>query len=294
MWHSELPHGLGDAFTVADARASGMSSGRLQAKHLNAPFHGTRSTRNLDEIERLRLLLAVLPQHAFACGPTAAAVHGMPLPAAMELSAWSRPMIGVPLPHNRIRRPELRGRALRVTERSVTLVRGIRCTGVDRTWVDLAAVLPLPRFVAITDHLIARRGGRTSVHSLREAHAIAGANRGARARSEALALCDDGAESPRESETRTLLVLAGLPAPETNVSIYDGKRFVARVDMLYRAERLVVEYDGEYHQTDAQWRKDQARRAELISLGYRLVIVTADDLADPASLVARVRRLLAS
>ncbi|MDY0908870.1 endonuclease domain-containing protein [Microbacterium sp. CFBP9034] len=292
MWHSELPAHLGDAFTVARARKSGVSSGRLQAKHLEAPFHGTRATRTLDDIAALQLLFEVLPSHAFACGATAASLQGMPLPAAIELVALKRPTIGVPLPHNRIRRPQVAGRALAVSDDTLTEVRGIRCTTLARTWVDLGAVLPLPRFVAVTDHLIARRGGRASVQSLRDAHVAAGAGRGSRIRAEGLALCSDGAESPRESETRTLLVLGGLPVPETNVDIFSDTRFVARVDMLYRAERLIVEYDGEYHQTDAQWRKDQARRAELISLGYRLVVVTSSDIDDPRTLVARVRRLL--
>lgn len=294
MRRAGLPSELGDAFTVRDARAMGVSSGRLQAQSLRAPFHGTRTSRPLRDRERLQLLLAVLPDHAFACGPTAASLHGLPLPAAMELSAVTIPTIAVPLPHNRIRRPGVRGRALKVSDSQIAEVRGIRTTTLSRTWVDLAPTLDLPRFVAITDHLIARRGGRLTIVSLRAAHRKAGAGRGARTRANALALCSDGSESPRESETRILLQLAGLPCPETNVEIWDGARFVARVDMLYRDQLVVVEYDGEYHQTDAQWRRDQARRAELIELGYRVIVVTSSDIADPAPLIARVRRALSA
>lgn len=259
---------------------------------MTAPFHGARALRPLTPLERLGLLMATVPDHAFVCGATAAALHGMPLPAAQELTAILRPTIGVPLPKNRLRRPELVGRALRISEDDLTTVAGIRSTTLARAWADLAVVVDLPRLVAITDHLIARRGGRVRVDDLRRMHAKVGANRGAQARAAALDLCADGAESPRESEVRVILTLAGLPMPETNVEIFDGARFVARVDMLYRQHLIVIEYDGEYHQTDAQWRRDEARRARLRELGYRLVVVTAADLHDPADLVERVRRLL--
>ncbi|MFE7846591.1 endonuclease domain-containing protein [Microbacterium sp. NPDC057407] len=292
MRRSELPQDLGDAFTVAAARSSGVSSGRLQARSLSAPFHGARTTRRLTQHEQLQLLIDTLPDHAFACGPTAAVLHDLPLPAPLQLTAFTEPTIGVPLPHNRIRRPAVTGRALRVTPQQLTEVRGIRCTGLTRTSVDLAPALDLARLVAVTDHLIARRGGRLTLGALHEAHRQAGSGRGSRTRADALALCVGGSESPRESETRVALVLAGLPTPETNVEIWDGGRFVARVDMLYRDRKIVIEYDGEYHFTHAQWQRDRSRRAALAELGYHIVVVASADLADPASLTARIRRLL--
>ena len=75
------------------------------------------------------------------------------------------------------------------------------------------------------------------------------------------------------------------PRPEVNVDITDRGRFVARVDMLFREERLVVEYQGDYHRDPEQWRRDEMRRAELESLGYRVTYVTAADLRDPEQLV---------
>ncbi|WP_192813705.1 endonuclease domain-containing protein [Microbacterium yannicii] len=218
----------------------------------------------------------------------------MPLPLALELRAFSEPTIGVPLPANRIRRPGVVGRALAISDHDITRVHGIRCTTPERTWIDVAPLVSLPRLIAITDHVISRRRQVTTRAALQAAHAHAGANRGSAARATALAFCSDGSESPRESETRAILVLAGLPAPEANVQILDGRRFVARVDLLYRDARLVIEYDGDYHRTPAQWSRDQSRRAELESLGYRVTVVTSRDLDDPAALVARIRRLLAA
>ncbi|MDW4571714.1 DUF559 domain-containing protein [Microbacterium sp. M3] len=290
---SALPSELGDAFLVRDARLLGVSSGRLQAKRLSAPFHGTRAQRALSDFERLRVLFSVLPSHTFACDATAGVLHGMPLPLELGWRAFARPTVGVALPANRIRRDGVVGRAVKIAPGDVHEARGIRTTTPARTWASLASLVSLPRFVAITDHLISRRRPVVSLEQLCHAHTQAGSGRGARARATALTLASPGVESPRESEVRAILVLAGLPAPDTNVEIFDGTRFVARVDMLYRAARLVVEYNGEHHVSPGQWSRDQVRRAELESLGYRVTVVTARDLDDPAALVARVRRLLA-
>ncbi len=62
--------------------------------------------------------------------------------------------------------------------------------------------------------------------------------------------------------------------------------------MLYRGARVIIEYDGDDQRDPRQWSRDQARRAELESLGYRVTVVTARDFDTPDVLVARIRRLL--
>lgn len=58
-------------------------------------------------------------------------------------------------------------------------------------------------------------------------------------------LADPRAESPGESWARWLFHLHGLPAPELQARIFDGKgRFIARVDALWRDARLIFEFDG--------------------------------------------------
>ena len=93
---------------------------------------------------------------------------------------------------------------------------------------------------------------------------------------------------------RLILIEAELPHPECNVEIWDDGRFVARVDMLYADVWLIIEYDGDHHRDPDQWSRDQIRRAELESLGYRMIVVTRRDFDDPDALVRRIRRLLAS
>ncbi|MER7796120.1 hypothetical protein [Microbacterium sp. NPDC096154] len=289
-----LPGSLPHAFTVARADIAGVKRARLRASDLARPFHGTRSVGELTDRERLRLLLDVLPQHALACRTTAAAVLGLPLPWRLERDAFARPEIAVPAPANRIRRPEVRGSALRMGPGDVMTRDGIRLTSPARTWLDLSAVLSVPQLVAVTDRLIGRRRPLLAVDELL---AMSTANQhaaGAARRAEALVLADAGSESPRESELRVLLVSGGLPAPEANVVIYDGARFVARVDLLFRAARVVAEYQGDHHRDRTQWSRDEIRRAELESLGYRVTYVTARDFDRPDVLVARIRRLLSA
>ena len=289
-----LPPALPAAFTIGRAHALGVSEGRLRASDLRQPFRGSRARRDLSDVERARLLLDVLPRHAFLCGFTGAVLWGLPLPWHAERTAAETLEIGVSSVHTRIRRVGTRGRRLHVIDGDVLLGSGIRILSPARLWVDVAERLDLPDLVALTDRLIARRNPLTTHEELAHAHERFLGSRGSPKRIEALELCDEGAESPRESIVRMLLMTAGLPRPECNVDMFDGSRFVARVDMLYRAERLIIEYDGDYHRDPIQWSKDQSRRAELESLGYRVTVITRTDLDDPAALVARIRRLLAA
>lgn len=243
---------------------------------------------------RLELLMRALPSHAFACGPTAGVVLGVPLPAALHDDAFGRPTIGVSYPSNRIRGRQVRGRSLKIADDEVLTRRRIRVTRPSRTWRDLSAELDLPAFVAVTDFLIARNRRRCTIDQLTAEHTRAPRSPGAGVRRRALELCSERSESPRESELRCVLELAGLPRPECNVEIYDGARFVARVDMLYRAQKLVIEYYGDYHRDPDQWSRDEMRRAELESLGYRFTVVTRRDFDDLPALAARIHRLLSA
>lgn len=266
----------------------------MRASDLYSPFHGTRAMRDLRGDERIRVLLDALPRHTFVCGFTAADLWRLPLPRRAERHAWEAIEIGVTATKTRIRRRGVQGRRLQVEEGDVVAGSGIRILSPARLWVDVASRMPLPDLVALTDRLISRRDPLVSLEELTDAHHRFVGSAGSGHRAAALTLCDDGAESPRESVVRMLLIAAGLPRPECNVNIFDGPRFIGRVDMLYRNAMLVIEYDGDYHRDPDQWSRDQSRRAELESLGYRVTSVTRRDLDDPPALVARIRRLLAA
>lgn len=282
------------AFTIAEAAANGLSPSTLRSAAWSTPFRGMRVvTGSHDERQRIGALLRALPDLAFCCGPTSAVLQGLPLPWSLAKGALETPVVGVPRTHIRVRRPGVIGRRLDVQDGDVIEVDGIRCSSPLRTWAELAEGLPAAELTALTDHLLARRRPLCSREELEAMHRRFLGGRGSKVRRLALDLAVDGSESPKESALRVLLVMAGLPTPECNVEIFDGSRFVARVDLLYRAARLVIEYDGDYHRDPQQWSRDQSRRAELESLGYRVTVVTARDFDAPEALLMRIRRLLA-
>jgi hypothetical protein len=111
----------------------------------------------------------------------------------------------------------------------------------------------------------------------------------------AAALARPRVESPKETETRLLLVDAGLPEPLTNYVITDAEgNFVARVDLAWPRLRACVEYEGEGHRTDRdQFRKDITRRERLEDHGWRVIRITDDDLRHGGhEFIRRVRTVL--
>jgi very-short-patch-repair endonuclease len=107
----------------------------------------------------------------------------------------------------------------------------------------------------------------------------------------AVGLLDDRAESRPESLLRVLLLSGGLPQPQVNFPIHaQGVAF--RADLAYPERRLAIEYQGDYHRDQGQWRADMSRRARLEELGWRVLEVNADDLRRPDELCRRVRILL--
>lgn len=116
--------------------------------------------------------------------------------------------------------------------------------------------------------------------------------RGLRRLKAVLPLVDSGAQSPRESRLRLLLVDAGLPAPATQIPVVDGYRVVALLDMGWEEVKVAVEYDGDQHRSDRQqYVKDIRRLAALESRGWIVIRVIAEDHS--ADVVNRVRNALA-
>jgi hypothetical protein len=190
------------------------------------------------------------------------------------------------------RRAAVVGRRLTLGASDVVRLGGLRVTALVRTWCDLATDLTVPELVAAADSAIRR--GLTDVDRLREAIAAYPDFRRRAALSTAAGLVDPASESPKESELRAIVVLAGLPRPAANVEIRrsDGS-FVARVDLLFRGYGEVLEYHGDHHRTDMrQWRRDRTREAELKSLGFHVMEITEADLREPAALVRRIARNL--
>jgi hypothetical protein len=157
-------------------------------------------------------------------------------------------------------------------------------------WVAACAQLDLVDAVTAADQLLLR--GSTNLPAL---HAYVSGHHGpgiGPAR-RPLRLVRERVESPRETVVRLVLVLAGLPEPECNVTINRGGAFLARADLAYVAARLLVEYDGRQHaETASQWNRDLDRHDALTAAGWVCYRVTAARLQRPREVVRVVHQSL--
>ena len=163
--------------------------------------------------------------------------------------------------------------------------RGIPVTSVARTGFDVGRRGPWRVAVARLDALCS-----TTALPTMAIQAVANDHPGARGLHQlrrVLSLVDPGAESPKETWLRLLLIRAGLPKPSTQIKVFDGG-WVARLDMGWEDLKIAVEYDGDQHRTDRrQYRRDIRRLEKLQELGWIVVRVVAEDR--PEDVIGRVR-----
>lgn len=172
----------------------------------------------------------------------------------------------------------------------VGLAHGMQVTSPARTALDLARRYPLDVAVAAIDAL-----AQAVELKLADIDLLVDRYKGRRGMTRARAaldLIDGGAQSPKETWLRLLLIRDGLPAPQTQIAIHDEFGYViAYLDMGWKHLLVAVEYDGDQHRSDrAQYVKD-IRRSEMLDRRSWLVIrVIAED--HPRDILRRVREAL--
>ena len=163
--------------------------------------------------------------------------------------------------------------------------------GPDRTFVDSATLLGHVDLVRAGDWLV--RLGLTTPDTLM-AFAMDSHLNGVRRARRVAPHVREWVDSVMETDLRLLLRFARLPEPEVNGIITDALgSFLARGDLVFRRWRVVVEYDGWHHERDARQRqKDHLRRERLEASGWRVIVVTIEDMKRPSAIVARVHAAL--
>ncbi len=165
----------------------------------------------------------------------------------------------------------------RISDDEVTEILGIPVTSPARTALDLACRYPVDQAVAAVDALArAAKLKRAGVDLLAERYR---GRRGMKFARETLDLVDSGAESPRETWLRLILIRAGFPRPETQIPVYDEfGQLIKTVDMGWRNIKVAAEYDGDQHRTSPrQFNKDIHCMELLTELGWLVVRVTSED-----------------
>ncbi|KRA29674.1 MULTISPECIES: DUF559 domain-containing protein [unclassified Nocardioides] len=171
------------------------------------------------------------------------------------------------------------------------VVDGIRVSALPETFVELAQKLPLVDLVVVGDAMVRRMIG---LDELRRHCADASGPGAAQARA-ALAFVRSRVDSPMETRLRMLIVLAGLPEPQVNLTVGDPLTMARRkYDLSWPEVRLVVEYDGRQHVDRVdQWESDLERREAIDDDGWRIIVVVARGIyARPDQTLSRIHRLL--
>lgn len=217
---------------------------------------------------------------------TAAELHGLPLPATHEEPVH----VMLATAKRRLRRRGIREHH-GAQRRRIIRADGIRVTDLADTWADCASLLAERDLVALGD-AIAARGGLDALRAVTRARTKEGA-RHARFMRRAVERIRVGSASRMESVARLAFVDGGLPEPELNVNILDAEGdWIACVDFLWRAARLVVEYQSEAHHADPRQRaRDEERRRDLEAAGYRVVFITAATVLDARKAERLVQQL---
>ncbi|VXC43773.1 DUF559 domain-containing protein [Plantibacter sp. T3] len=289
-FRSSIPIMAGPKSAQSAVRA-GFTPRQLRNPALGAPFHGIRTPPGYptDLYHQAVAYLSVLPIGGAFSHQTAAALHGIPTPRSTSPDVPLHVMspAGVRAREGR----GVVGHRGTLGPGDVVDLDGLPVTSVERTWCDLATVVPLPALIAAGDALLWFLDPRTSLDRLRAAVEEYPSRRGVVALRSAIPRLHDRCQSPKETELRLILEASALPKAEHNAEIVlHGSGRVVRGDVVFRDQRLVLEYEGDHHRTDrSQWRKDIARTEELAHEGWTVMRLTADDLRRPSMLAERIR-----
>ncbi|WP_319429779.1 DUF559 domain-containing protein [Mycobacterium sp. RTGN5] len=212
--------------------------------------------------------------------------------AALLGAEWIDDSVPVDLIHeNRNRLSGIAVRGDRLGADEIRLFDGMPVTTPERTALDLACWYPQRTALTHLDAL-ARATSFDAGHVAMLAERYPG-RRGIRVARESLGLVDGGAQSPKETWLRLLLIDAGLPRPQTQIPVFDEfGQLVAYLDMGWEDIKVAAEYDGEQHRTDRwQYAHDSRRREKLEQLGWIVIRVLAGDRQ--IDIVRRVRAAIA-
>lgn len=268
----QLKHG---PVTIAYAEGLGFSRQRLRGRNWRRIGCGTYvwAGIELDPHSELLALHCRLPPGCVFSGLTAARLHGMDTDGSLAVE------VTVPTGVSVRARWGFRVQTAALDPTALTMRGPLPVTTPLRTCFDLARTLPLVDAVVAFDSALHRK--LVTLHELREYVGRSSRVRGLPQARRVIELVEPDVESPMESRLRMILVLGGLPRPEVQVELRDGRgSFLARPDLLYPAARLAIEYDGTTHRDHLV--ADNRRQNRLQRAGYQLLRYTSPDVYNRA------------
>lgn len=287
-------------FRRRDAADSGFARGDIDDAALHRPFRGVRSFGAVEDmVERCRAYAVKVPPGRAFTGLSAAAIRGWPIPRRMRgetdvFVAGKRS--GGPLRERGVT-------SVRVADHrwQVTNVRGLPVVSPELALLELAKRCSQRELVVLGDAAVTESTwypdlvdrGSTTVVRLEAFVDGLGRTHGAPALRAALQRVRASVDSTMESLTRLALVDAGLPEPEVQGEVWHDGEKIATCDLVYRAEKIAIEYEGAHHRRADIWEQDIARIRRLEAAGWRVFRLTKADLFPSADrFIAEVRLAL--
>jgi hypothetical protein len=272
---------MGEPFLGSEAVAAGIASHSQLRRRYTRVFRDVYVSGGTELTQAVRARAAWLwsGRRGVIAGFSAAGLHG---------SKWVDAARPIDIIHdNRHALPGLQTWGDRLTDDEFEFIDKMPVTTPARTALDLACWYPTTTAVAALDALT-----RATDIKIADVELLAARYRGRRGLERArvsLDLVDAGAQSPKETWLRLVLVQAGLPRPQTQIPVLDEfGSVVAHLDMGWEDVKVAVEYDGEQHRIDrSQYNWDIRRLERLQRRGWVVLRVVAGDR--PADIVRRVR-----
>ncbi|WP_417508063.1 hypothetical protein [Microbacterium sp.] len=301
---TKLPRRLGERFSIANAEAVGVRPGRHSARDLHRPYSGVRSTtkpETFDDWVRC-CALRLKPGQQFG-GTTAARLWGLPLPTLWK--EGEEIDVVVPTGTTPPKTSRVRGSRLKVERAETWLLRGVPVIDPVAALFMCAPDLTVDQAVVMIDAVLTPAlnypdlgPGKpmATLSEIEERLAVWRQFPGQRTIQQALPFARVGVESPKETETRLLIIDSGLPEPVVQFEVCVEGTFIVRPDLAYPTLKIGIEYDGDGHRTDKEeWRRDIQRQRALAAAGWMSLHLTEADLVAGArdAFVAQLRRAMA-
>jgi very-short-patch-repair endonuclease len=182
-------------------------------------------------------------------------------------------------PKQNVRLPGVRLLYGSVGRREIAMIDGARVTLRDRTVFDCLRLLSERRALDLLDRALQQ--GWVTLAGLGELAVRQPGQHGLPQVRRLLAMARGGERSVAERRLTDLLTRAGLNGWHANVPIVDHRGVIGIGDVVFEAERIVVEVDGwAYHVSPARFQHDRARQNRLVAAGWTVLRFTWRDLTD--------------
>lgn len=275
-------------FRRSEALAAGLSDDDLRSGRYRRIFHGIYvvATVLVDAWIRAAAALRVMPPGSHVSHHSAVVLHGGVAPESLQTHVSS--LAGM----LRTVRQGIRAH-WSMSPPSVVRLRGLPVSSPTQAFLELAQVgVGLVDLVVAGDSLAKATRIRPEAF-IAAAESWRGHRKGLALR--AAHLIRAGVDSAMETRLRLLMILAGIPEPVVNYIVrYADGGWSQRFDLAYPELKLIVEYDGRHHLRDAaQWRADLKRREQLEAAGWRIIVITAEDIYQtPLQTLLRIQEAL--